>query len=127
MINHPFIHIQNMYIECWLKSILGIKNSSELPSSWLVEFMYLKRWREVEDFYKLICHLGGMMSNPNAGAVGKPLEIPAPGQAVSMRDVTNMKLVIHFVRHKEHTSRAYAIGHVNLVSIHVLFPLRVHK
>ena len=33
---------------------------------------------KIENLCKLVCHPGGMMINPNVGAVGEPLEISAP-------------------------------------------------
>ena len=79
---------------------------------------------EVEDICKLVRRPGGNIVNPNVDAVGQPAEIPVPGQVVSMRAVTNFKLVAYFVRHCNRTRRLCVPGSVTLTMIREIHSLR---
>ena len=77
--------------------------------------------KEVDALCKLVRSPGGMVPNP-AGRAGATMI--APGYAISMRAITNLKLACYFIRHQTRTSRDCNPVLISLARVRELRPLR---
>ena len=117
------VAMQAMYLRLGFSAAAGTLLTDAQGMDTLVELRILKD-EEVDSLCKLLRRPGGMVVNPQANAAGQPAEIPAVGQNVSMRAVTNLKLACYFIRHQQRTSRTVVPGTVTLVRIRELRSLR---
>ena len=70
-----------------------------------VEELELLSDEEIESLCKALRRPGGTVANPNTGNPGAPAQIPNPGNNVSLRAETNLKLAGYFLRHRTRVSR----------------------
>ena len=88
------VAMQAMYLRLGFSAAAGTLLTDAQGMDTLVELRILKD-EEVDSLCKLLRRPGGMIVNPQAAAAGQPAEIPAVGQNVSMRAVTNLKLACY--------------------------------
>ena len=79
---------------------------------------------EVDTLCKLVCLPGGMLLNP-AGRAGA--QMSAPGCAISMRAIMNLKLACYCVHHQTRTSRICTPVNVTVVRVRELCALRPRR
>ena len=84
----------------------------------------LLTYNEFDALYKLVWSPGGTILDPVSRSGGT---IPAPGCGISMRAITNMKLVCYFIRHQTRTSRACTHETVTLGRIRVIRALKASE